>query len=681
MSKQSILKQDTEKIADINVKNDFFGDQIQEKIMEEAFKALPFIRDLNYKLQFTDEDKNGGNLIARIEILLPESKNKNGKVKLSVPIFIKDFKMKPIDTFVMNGVAFPVTDETIKELLISPENFRPITFKEMKETKILAKIAEDYTETYMEDLKKIASEDSEIGYFANIYLKGSEKYLSMIKKGDDFSEPILDCIMEMNPKMDFDVYYVKVASDNQLKFVKETVDANGAKLLMEGMGYNSEKLAKELINGKQMYMQSPITKMNDGVTTFPYNPQKVEKTKIFSNVPSGPVKAMDIAGKSIEGFNYDLFPFSGHLTNEVPSGKIFIDKNKNYFVTTELQAIPNEESSFVLSEDKVEPGTKGIFVDMNSGIAYGPIEIMSLFTKPGEPEVITAKINGRKYEITRTEMLKKYVPDGNKIMIPQTYTWINLNKKIKLFDKNQDKYLEEKIAEAAYTITKVADNFKITRFIGNKLNDMSVPVNVPSTNHLKLLLLRLNLLTSDLKKVIDEIEKGKPFSIATNFPLLQSLSNTVSSPAPEKGLTPVEDKPISIPETSASIVRIIKTNVNPLMNIFPGLFKLGQYENLCEQMDQFMEKEGSAADTLESIFSLNIVNDINSSVFLQNIDRLKFALSFLSALRLYMRYGWDVGLKEGDVSTAIDSLSNIIQNLNLVKTQNLLDKQMNMQNG
>ncbi len=237
--------------------------------------------------------------------------------------------------------------------------------------------------------------------------------------------------------------------------------------------------------------------------------------------------------------------------------------------------------------------------------------------------------------------------------------------------------MEDKIAEAAYTITKVADDFKITRYIGSKVNDMSVPVNVPSINHLKLLLLRLNLLTSDLGKVIEEIQKGKPFSLATNFPLLQSLSGTTVSPAPDRTL----DRPISTPETSSSIVRIIKTNVNPLMNIFPGLFKLGQHEDFCEQIDQFMEKTGSSADTLESIFSLNIVNDVNSSVFLQNIDKLKFTLSFLAALRLYLRYGWDIGLKENDVNMAIESLSNIIQGLNLVKAQNLLDKQMNMQNG
>ncbi len=384
MSKQSILKTETEKVADINVKNDYFGDQIQEKIMEEAFKAMPFIRDLNYKLQFTDEDKNGGNLIGRIEILLPEARNPNGKFKLSIPIFIKSFKMKPIDTFVMNGVAFPATDETIKELLVSPENFRPITFKEMKETKILAKIAEDYTEPYMEDLKKMASEDSEIGYFANIYLKGSEKYLSMIKKGDDFNEPILDCILEMNPKMDFDVYYVKVAEDKKIHFHKETVDGSGAKLLMEGMGYNSEKFAKELVNGKQLYMQSPITKLNDGVTALPYNQQKVEKTKIFANTPNGPVKAMDIAGKPIEGFAYDILPFSGHLTNEISNGKLFLDKNKNYFINADLQAVPNEESTTILSEDVIEPGAKGVFLDLNSGLAYGPVEILSTFSKPGD---------------------------------------------------------------------------------------------------------------------------------------------------------------------------------------------------------------------------------------------------------------------------------------------------------
>ncbi len=88
---------------------------------------------------------------------------------------------------------------------------------------------------------------------------------------------------------------------------------------------------------------------------------------------------------------------------------------------------------------------------------------------------------------------------------------------------------------------------------------------------------------------------------------------------------------------------------------------------ICKLADTF--------EALDTIFSLNMINDSNSSIFLQSVDKLKSTVSTLAALRVYLRLGWNVTLNESDINQAIDGLMEIIHSLELIKSQKLLSKQ------
>jgi hypothetical protein len=261
--KKNFIEQ--EKIADTNVKVDFFGENIEGKIMEEAFRHLPSLKEENYNLIITNKDEQSGNLIGRIEILIPARKNPNGNIKLYLPVFINDFKLKPIDTFVLDKAAFPATEDTVKELLLDPESFRPLSMRELKETRVLAKLAADYYDNTTEELKKLASEDSDLGLYASFYLKGIEQFFVLNKEAENYNEPITDCIIEKNANYDFNAYYVKFDKDNSIKFEKEAIDASGVRVLMESMGYNSEKLLKI---ARPDYIANSPTELNKILSSF-----------------------------------------------------------------------------------------------------------------------------------------------------------------------------------------------------------------------------------------------------------------------------------------------------------------------------------------------------------------------------------------------------------------------------
>lgn len=658
-----------EKVADINIKSDFFTDALEGRVIDECFKTIPVLKDENYKLIFNNKDDEAGHAIGYVDIALPQKKNPGGKLKLKIPIIIHNFKLKPIDTFVLNNVAYPANDLTIKELMMEPDNFRTLTQKEIRESRILSKVADECGDQLLTDLKKMAEESSDENekYFSIIHLKGAEHYLDLKKKfektAENYSEPINDYIVSRRKDFNFNLFYIKKDKDNNLKFASEVHSPESIRLLLEATGYDSVKMADELNSGNELMLDAPIVGQEE-YRSMAFDPKEFfEKSASgFSDVNKGSVEVLDGAGNLKKGFVFDLFGFSS-MANNFPSSKIFVDLEKNYTQEANFDGRP-AEGEFLLKEDDFEPGDKGIFIDNNTDNAYGIIKILNHSSIPKEGDILTVNINNKKYKIKQVDLLKNYVINDDEILIPKSYQWVSLNKKINVFPGKVEDKINQKIAESSYVITNKNNNIRLTSLT----KKADVPLEIPTIQHLKLLVKKLNFLTTDLAGLIQNVERGQSLTFSTSFPL-----NTIGGLARATDLTNmVSEKNSGI---GVEVVKIIKSASKPITNLFPKLFNLrkeARYEELL--------KEAGSEDTLDTIFSLNIVNDINSSIFLQNIEKLKFTMSYLSALRLYIRYGWINSINEGDITAAIDSLSNIIQGLQTVKTQKLLNKQLMMQN-
>lgn len=664
-----------EKIADTNVKDEFLtGESLDSKILDIAFKTIPILKDQEYKLSIPNKSNDSGYASGIIDIKIPEKRNPGASLKLSIPILIVNYKLKPLDTFVINQVAYPITDSSLKELLNDPDNFRRLTQKEIRESKLLSKLADEFYEDTLASVKKIAEEeeDNSKKYLSLVYYRSLEEYHRLRKEAEEYSEPIKDYILQRKNDFDFDLYYMKIAQDNtSFQFFHENQDSASIRLLLEATGYNSVKMADEINSGKQLYLKAPVYNQTaNPVRSMRFDPKTLKNSSTFSDVKKGPVEVMDSKGKLLKGFVYDLFSFSGKANN-FPSSKIFVDLDKNYNLAPSFEGAVSQED-FVLKEDTIEPGDTGVFLDLSEDNAFGLIKVLNVSNIANEAQMIEVQIQNKKYSLKQEEMLKKYVINGNEILVPSHYKWVALHKKISLVDQSLDKNINTKIAETSYTIYKNASDIRITKYIGDQITTSKVPsILVPSGEHLKLLLNRLNFLSTNVDDMLTDVEKQKPVTFSTNFPILQD-----SIPSNDLGLKEVADRPL----VNLKVLEIVKTASEPVLDLFPSLFDLSRNPDFCQRIDGII-KEGATTDTLDSIFSLGLINEINSAVFIQCIDKLKFVLSYLAALRLYIRYGWEIALKEGDVTMAIDALAEIIQKLELVKTQKILDKQLNMQMG
>lgn len=663
-----------EKIADTNVKDEFLaGTNLNSKIIDLAFKAIPLLKDQQYKLELKNKDNENGFASGSIDIKIPEKNNPGGLITIKIPILIDNYKLKSIDTFIIGDVAYPTTSSTMKELLNDPDNFRKLTQKEIRESKILSKIADEHYDEIMSNLKKTAedSNNDDIKYMASIYYKSLEGYARMKKEAEEYSEPITDYIVQRRKDFNFDLYYIKTASDGGVEFHQENSSPESIRLLLEATGYKSTKMADDLNSGKELYLQAPIYNATQDIArSMRFDPKALKNNTLFEQVEKGPTEIADARGKLLKGFVYDLYTFTG-VANNFPTERIFIDLNKNYVSSPSFSGKKSEDE-FILKEDTMEPGDKGIFLDPTEDNAYGIVKILNVTKIQGESDIADVEINNKKYTIKKEDLLKKYVINGSEILIPENYKWIGLQKKIQLLNQNMEDKINQKIAESSYTISKRSNDIKIIKFAGEKVNSLNRPIQIPSDQHLKLLVNRLNFITTDKDSIINDVNKGIPVSFSTTYPL-QNLGMGVKEPTVEKSPS------VEIGE-NIKVAEIVKTASEPVLNVFPSIFT--SWKTNPEFYSTYMEgllKEGATTDTLDTIFSLGIITEINSSIFLQNIDKIKFVLSYLTALRLYIRYGWQIGLKEADLNLAIDSLADIIQKLELVKTQKILDKQLNMQ--
>lgn len=674
-----------EKVADINIKSSFTTNSIQAEIMNQILKVFPMIKDLSYALEVKNKDMDTGNLIANLGVKIPTKNNPNGAIKINLPIFINNYKLKPIDTIVMNGVAFPLNDNLVKELLNEPDNFRLPTQKEMKETRILSKMAQD-EDVFIDSLKAFydRTNDDIEKVNAALLVKDIEQLKKTKEASDEFIEPVTDCVITKN-KNKFDVFYIKLAMDG-ISFEKETIDARSAKFVMETLGYNTNyiKLAEDVNSGKSKYLKSPVATDADNYQSVPYDPTKIDKIQIVEDAKNGPSKILNTNGKEMEGIIYDLMDFR-NVMNVIPSGKLFLDYSKNYIIAPNFQGSVSDNTKS-LSEDSLDSNCEGVFLDDINDKAYGPIKITSFYSD-GDDSNIKAKIRNKEFTLQKESGLKQPVINGEQILIPKNLKWIKFGVAMKQFENRED-YIQSKIAESSFVVTKdqAKAGYSVTRL--KKMATEHANLYIPSEQHLSLFLNRINLAVPDMDKVAEGINDGKKLTFTTSFPIKLFLTKKANTAKPTKIVN--KGLPTSV---SSHIQSLVKNASSDIVSIFSPIFSATKSDmetlQVLDNMDVFLKnmcgddisnviiKEGSTFDSLDTIFSLNMVNDLNSAVFLESIDKLKSTLSFLAALRVYVRYGWP-GVSEIDITHAVDALSNIIKSLELLKTQKLLEQEQDL---
>lgn len=672
---KNVLIPKIEKTADYNLKDSFSSNSVQEKIIEYAFKAMPLLKSLNYALYVKNKDMSSGDMIAILNIEIPATKNPAFNMKLNIPIFIKDYFMKPIDTIVLNNVAFPISDGTIKELLNNPENFRTLTMQEMKQSRILSKLAEadavNLSKELDEYIKNAPSDEEKL--LAITQKKGVEEYMRLEKAAEDYSEPIFECILEKKANHDFDLFYTRMLGHNEkLEFVKDNLSPKEANLFLKTIGYN-EKIAEKATKKGGTHLKAPVSRPNESHESVMYDPAKIDKIKTVDQLESGPCEIMDESGNKLEGILYDLQSFT-NAENAFAENKLFFDYDKNYCINTDFQGMPTENPR-TLEEDVPGMGSQGVFVDEINDIAYGPITINS-FIDSGDDSKMFIKFKNKRFELKKVAGLKRNVLEGDTIMIPKSLRWYAFQREIKIVG-NVGELVTNKFANASYKIAyhNATDTYQVTK-VKDNLNKIA---NIPNSNHLKLFLSRINLIADDLEKVADSIAKGHPITFITDYPMASVFNETFE----KRSKKPILHKIEGIDEQ----IKNIKIASKQLSAIFTKLFEIAREPDATEILDQTAEsilaidpelptiKEAATFDTLDSIFALNVINNTNSAVFLNSINKLKGTLSLLSALRIYLRFGWQVDIAEADVNQAIDALLDIIKSLELVKTQRVLEKQ------
>lgn len=152
-----------------------------------------------------------------------------------------------------------------------------------------------------------------------------------------------------------------------------------------------------------------------------------------------------------------------------------------------------------------------------------------------------------------------------------------------------------------------------------------------------------------------------------------------------KLITSKASEPLQANHLLDDYVTSIKTAAVELDNFFNKLFLLAREPDLVEILDQTAAdidlidqnlpviKEASTFDTLDTIFSLNVVNNANTNIFLNSIDKLKVHCHYYQ--HVYIRLGWQADISEADITQAVDALLDITKSLELIKTERVLDRQ------
>ena len=664
-----------EKNADINVKNDFFGDVIEGRIVDEVFKVVPLLKDNSYRFVISNKNDEMGALIGYIDIKVEDEKNKS-KLNIKIPVFIKDFKLKPIDSFVLDNIAYPIDDLSIKELLLSPTNFRKLTAKEMKESRILSKLAEEDVDGLETAVNALQSNEF-LQDVAKEYGASIESFKQMKKEAQSFNEPITDFIIKRERNgYDFDLYYVKFAFDEEsvtdIEFNHTVQTPKSINLLLEAAGYKSLEMQEDLNSGKEVYLKSPmLLPKAASLQAIEFDRDELFKEgSLYAAVDNGACELFDSKGNPVSGFVFDLYDF-GSSTNKFPYSKIFIDENKNYALDAMFQGQPVEDSAKMLKEDYPEPGDMGVFIDHSTYSAYGPVTIKSFVDNKSNKlsSQYTVIYSNKSYDVKITDNLQKPIFDSNEVLIPKRFEWISIQKKIDRIQEDPNKTVLASISDASYILEKdLKHKIKLASFSAPKNN-----ISIPSDEHLKIFLNRMNFATNDKDGVTGIYNRlktpGGKINFTSNMPMA-ALGNT---PIVEKTTMRQDD-----PEIRTKVLSLVNDNVDAVNRVIPGIYSMmGSTKHADDST--FLEnltKYGAQADTLDSLFSLNIVNDLNSAIFVSNIHKLRFALSFLTALRIYLRFGWEVPVKEFEISEAIEALSSIISGLESYKSKKLLENQL-----
>ena len=91
-------------------------------------------------------------------------------------------------------------------------------------------------------------------------------------------------------------------NNGNLDFVKESIDIDGARLLLETMGYNSKsiKIANDLNSGKAQKYKMPMARPNDNTESLAYDPAKLDKAKMVDDIETGEARILDASGRQLE---------------------------------------------------------------------------------------------------------------------------------------------------------------------------------------------------------------------------------------------------------------------------------------------------------------------------------------------------------------------------------------------
>jgi hypothetical protein len=667
------ITEQQEKTADINVKSDFTTNGIQTKILSEAQQALPLLKDLKYGLVIKNKDMLSGDLYGTIKIQVPSKKYNDVETRVSIPIFIKNFYMSPIDTILINNAAYPINDGIVKEFLQDPETFRILKSKEIQETRILAKLAEADPDNLKTELDKFIDNTKSDVYklFSITQKRGLEEFEQVKQASEDYTEPIFECILEKNASNNFDLTYLKRTKTGNIEFATETINPNEARLLLETIGYNI-KVAEKATKKGGVRLKAPMSYPKG--ESLPIDLNKVEKTRIVETLRNGPAEVMTTQGNKIEGVLFDIVTFSS-ATNQYPEGKLFMDYKHNYCISSNFQGRSIEKDLILAPDDETSYG-EGFYIDDVKGIAYGPIKILNWITNPSSLDDFSSQVNykGKKFNIKKLKGITRNMVEGNTITIPEFYTWHKINNKIDIVDNVNDLVLN-KVAETSYKISNASNG----TYTVSSIKDLTKKASIPSEKHLVLFLDRINLITEDLEKTAENIKNGKSLVFTSDYPMDELFI--------KKEADKVIPKKLQSDIFINKFLEPIKVANDKLTNFWEQFFELARDKEFVESLEPTAEslldydadsaicKLADTFEALDTIFSLNMINDSNSSIFLQSVDKLKSTVSTLAALRVYLRLGWNVTLNESDINQALDGLMEIIHSLELIKSQKLLSKQ------
>lgn len=674
MAMENIFQRDKSDGSYTKMPNDFSG--WQDAIIKEVYKRLPAAVNYLVRIEYKKKDEEKGYAVASVMIT-----NKESSISATIPVVIKEFKMHPLDVFIVNGAFLPLDEYTFKKYFTKHQMFSktiprrdfdlasPYQTNELysqthppfhvKQGSVMNEIMDTLEAKDLKNFKQSLMNDPHS--FAN--LASHEKTAALVKKICR-QKP---CTMEKKASYSNDVICIDRFGFNKYRVLSNSSECFSPK--SEVWDYDMLKTAgvmDEVYENESLYKSaataSPMVE-GDMISSDVYNPKDITSLGTYT------VRSSD--GTAHSG---SVIPYIIDFNQKRVNMKYFIAHEKYAYQQKIVGVKKHDEVK--LEHGSLEPGATGMFVyEKPSGVvATVPFEVISISRDETQSavEMWARTPFGGTMELRLLPGIKQIIPNPGQrksYSLPIEMKFVNLGEEMKVVSSEQAYKGLEKVAHSVGgKKLRIINNGGTYSFQSSgiekyaNVNGVNFDMTMLRPHEAKFMLMSFGCSPDSadgLMKVANETSSCYIHNLV--FPKIRHEMEKISENKMAKYdelFQHVNDLKIDMVKEAGAIIFADDTQNISRLFIHPEDYEM--YKGAAKQ---------DVSETVDALFSLNFINKENIKRFVSMKPALEGVASKLAQLLTASRLGVK-NIPSDETAAALSNLSYVIEGLDLLEGSN-----------